>query len=100
MAVAVYRGAFENGQRTGHGMATSDGGLTWSGQWKDNEACGLGILETPDGRRFEGEVAPDDTGVPRRVRGWTWEAGKHVDTDPHRPVAPLLPSPATQAAGG
>ena len=97
--IAIYRGGFEHGRRTGHGVAAS-GGLNWSGQWKDNEACGFGILETPDGRRFEGEVAPDATGAPRQVRGWTWEADKHVATDPHRPVAPLLPSPATQAAGG
>jgi hypothetical protein len=99
-AVAVYRGAFEAGQRSGHGIADSDDGLVWCGEWKNNEAAGFGILETPEGRRFEGEVTADETGAPKQVRGWTWEAGKRVPADPHRPVAPLLPSPAKTFAGG
>jgi hypothetical protein len=97
---AIYRGAFEAGQRSGHGIAASDGGLTWSGEWNSDEAAGLGVLETQDGRRFEGEVTADETGTPKQVRGWTWEAGRRVSADPHRPVAPLLPSPAQQASRG
>lgn len=100
VTTAIYRGGFENGQRTGHGIATSDGGLTWCGQWKDNEAAGFGVLEAPDGRRFEGEVAADETGAPREVRGWTWDAPGRGPAEPHRPVAPLLPSPAKALAGG
>ena len=67
---------------------------------KEDEAAGFGILETPDGPRFEGEVAPDESGAPRQVRGWTWEANKRAIAEPHRPVAPLLPSPTPRAAGG
>jgi hypothetical protein len=97
---AFYAGAFEDGQRSGHGIATSDGGHVWCGQWRDGEACGFGLLEAPDGSRFEGEVAPDEHGAPRQVRGWTWNAApmtsRHAEA--HRPVPPALPSP--QAAGG
>ena len=35
-------------------LAVADEGLVWSGQWDADEACGFGILEAPDGRRFEG----------------------------------------------
>lgn len=91
---AVYRGAFQDGKRSGHGIATADGGLVWYGEWDDNEAAGFGVLETPDGRRFEGEVAPErTTGAPTQKRGWTWTPMEGV-LEPHRPVAPLLPSPA------
>jgi hypothetical protein len=91
---AVYRGAFRDGKRSGHGIATADGGLVWYGEWNDDEAAGFGVLETPDGRRFEGEVAPDrTTGAPTQLRGWTWTPGDSA-ARPHRPVAPLLPSPA------
>ena len=91
---AVYRGAFEDGKRSGHGIARADGGLVWYGEWNDDEAAGFGVLETPDGRRFEGEVAPDQTtGAPTQLRGWTWTPGDNA-AQPHRPVAPLLPSPA------
>jgi hypothetical protein len=96
---ARYAGAFEEGRRTGHGFATSDGGHVWSGQWRDGEANGLGVLETPDGRRFEGEVAPDETGAPRQASGWTWDKPRQAQTLEHRPVAPALPPPG-QAAGG
>src|SRR5690606_25608324 len=91
---AIYRGAFEAGQRSGHGIATSDGGLVWCGEWKDNEATGFGVLETPDGRRFEGEVAAHETGSPKQVRGWTWGTSGRVIAEPHRVPAPLLPAPA------
>jgi hypothetical protein len=91
---AIYRGAFRDGKRSGHGIATADGGLVWYGEWEDDEAAGFGVLETPDGRRFEGEVAPDRaTGAPMQIRGWTWAPPDNV-VEPHRPVAPLLPSPA------
>jgi hypothetical protein len=90
---AVYRGAFRDGKRSGHGVATADGGLVWCGEWDDNEAAGFGVLETPDGRRFEGRVAPDPTtGAPMQTSGWTWTPPGSIE--PHRPVTPLLPSPA------
>jgi hypothetical protein len=89
---AVYRGAFRDGKRSGHGVAAADGGLVWYGEWDDNEAAGFGVLETPDGRRFEGRVAPDPaTGAPMQISGWTWAPPEA--TEPHRPVAPMLPSP-------
>jgi hypothetical protein len=95
---ARYAGAFEDGHRSGHGIATSDSGHLWSGQWIEGEACGFGLLETPDGGRFEGEVAPDQTGSPRRVRGWTWAATSGgAASAPHHVMAPALPPP--RAAG-
>lgn len=98
--IASYRGEFQDGRREGHGVGVSTDGLVWSGQWKNDEAHGFGILETPDGRRFDGEVAPGDDGAPRRVRGWLWEPdGAPIRTlQPHHPLSPALPPP--QAAGG
>lgn len=98
--VARYAGAFEDGRRMGHGVATSSDGLVWTGAWKSDEACGCGLLETSDGRRFEGEVAPDESGSPRQVRGWEFGVATAAPrkAGPHRPVTPALPSP--QAAGG
>lgn len=98
-AIASYAGAFEDGRRSGHGVGKSDGDHVWSGQWNEGEACGLGVLETPDGRRFVGEVAPHEDGSPKQVRGWTWDKPR-VARAPHQPVAPALPPPAGQAAGG
>jgi len=98
--IASYAGSFEEGRRSGHGVATSDGGHVWSGQWREGEACGLGVLEAPDGTRFEGEVVPDVAGSPRQVRGWTWDQPRTGQLTPHRAVAPALPSPVGRAAGG
>ncbi len=100
--IARYAGRFIDGRRSGHGVATSDNGHVWCGEWREGEACGLGALETPDGCRFEGEVAPDANGAPRRVagRGHMWQPGARAkkSPQPHHPVAPALPSP--RAAGG
>jgi hypothetical protein len=98
--VARYAGEFVDGQRAGHGIATSRDGLIWTGAWRDDEACGHGLLETPDGRRFEGEVAPDESGAPKQVRGWEWGAfeAPTKKTQPHHALTPALPAP--QAAGG
>jgi hypothetical protein len=98
--IARYSGAFADGVRAGHGIARADDDHVWTGQWKDGEACGFGLLECPDGSRFEGEVAPDLSGAPRQVRGWTWTApGVAKTSQPtHRAVMPTLPSP--QAVGG
>ncbi len=93
---ATYRGAFENGQRVGHGVATHEG-FTWSGEWRGNEACGLGVLETGDGRRFDGEVTPDAEGAPVKRRGQEWGRPRQGEAA-HRPAPPALPPP--QAAGG
>lgn len=92
--VADYRGVFSEGKRAGHGIGLSDDGLVWSGQWNDDEASGAGMLEAPDGRRFEGRVAPDASGAPRAETGWTWEmpdgpTRKMV----HQPAPLTLPSP-------
>jgi hypothetical protein len=97
--VASYRGVFDAGGRAGHGVGASADGLVWTGQWFGDEAHGLGILEAPDGQRFEGEVAPDSDGAPRQVRGWTWEpsvepttlSSREVET--RHAVPPALPSP-------
>jgi hypothetical protein len=98
--VARYAGAFTEGLREGHGVATSDDGLVWTGAWRNDEACGHGLLETRDGARFEGEVAPDENGAPKQVNGWIWDApgtpARKAAT--HRVVTPALPPP--QAAGG
>lgn len=96
MGSASYRGEFENGKRSGHGIGVSDDGLVWSGEWRNDEACGAGVLEAPDGRRFEGAVKPDAKGEPRAVdgQGWTWNvqrAGKQTVT--HHPAPLTLPSP-------
>lgn len=97
---ASYRGEFHDGQREGHGVGISAEGIVWTGQWKNDEACGFGVLETPDGRRFDGEVAPGEDGAPRRVRGWLWEPdGTRVRlAEPHRAAPAALPAP--QAARG
>ncbi len=81
--VARYAGAFEEGRRTGHGIGTSDG-LVWTGAWKDDEACGHGLLEASNGHRFEGQVAPDESGAPRQVRGWEWACPQSRPTRPAR----------------
>lgn len=95
--IASYRGEFRGGRREGHGVGISADGLVWTGQWKNDEACGFGVLETPDGRRFDGEVAPGDDGAPRRVRGWLWEPdGARIRlAEPLRAVTPALPPPQT-----
>ncbi len=101
--IARYAGAFENGRRSGHGIGASRDGLVWSGEWKDDEACGFGLLEATDGARFEGEVAPDDAGAPRQKSGFTWTntaAVKGGRLQAQRATPPALPSPAGQAAGG
>lgn len=95
-ASASYRGEFAEGKRSGFGIGVSDNGLVWSGEWREDEACGLGILEAPDGRRFEGAVKPDEEGEPRAVdgRGWTWNTarvGKQKVV--HQPAPLTLPSP-------
>ncbi len=98
--IARYAGAFEEGRRNGHGVATSDDGMIWTGAWKNDEAFGFGLLETPDGRRFEGEVAPDESGAPTQVRGWVWgtAATTHRVMETHRAVAPAFPSPQAMDA--
>lgn len=98
--LARYAGAFVDGRREGHGVATSDDGLVWTGEWRADEAHGFGLLESPDGARFEGEVAPDETGTPKQARGWTWESREACarTTTTHRAINPALPSP--RVAGG
>lgn len=100
---ARYAGAFEEGRRSGHGVGASADGLVWTGEWKNSEACGFGLLESADGTRFEGEVGPDDGGEPRQRSGFTWSgvsAVKGGRLQPQRTVAPALPAPARQPAGG
>lgn len=74
---AFYRGEFADGRRSGHGVGQSADGMTWSGQWRGDEASGLGVLESVDGRRYEGEVEPGPSvegksGAPVRRSGWLW----------------------------
>lgn len=95
-ARASYRGDFANGKRAGHGIGVSDDGLVWSGEWRDDEACGRGVLEAPDGRRFEGAVRPDANGAPKAAdgSGWTWTAQRAGKEQVVHHAAPLtLPSP-------
>lgn len=85
--IGGYRGQFEAGKRAGLGVGIS-GGFAWTGRWAEDEAFGPGVLETPEGRRFEGEVASVD-GVPRKGRGHVWRSAR----------APLLrhtPAPANR----
>jgi len=93
--VASYRGEFVDGRRAGLGIGASDDGLVWSGAWKDDEACGHGVLEAPDGRRFEGAVKPDANadGAPRPDLGWTWEARDTRRTRVHEAAPKPLPAP-------
>ena len=94
--IARYAGAFEHGRRSGHGVGASPEGLVWCGEWSDNEACGFGLLEAPDGTRFEGQVVPDDAGAPQQVIGHTWFPQGTVKggrLQPHRPATPALPPP-------
>ena len=91
---AYYRGAFDNGQRAGLGIGGTGDGLVWSGEWKDNEACGDGVLEAPDGRRFEGSVKPGADGAPKPDRGWTWDSRPAKRMKVHEPAPRTLPAPA------
>lgn len=96
---AAYRGEFADGKRTGLGVGVADEGLVWSGQWSANEACGFGILEAPDGRRFEGRVEAGDSG-PRAVSGsgWQWNAPDTTQRRAmHHAVAPSLPAPSASS---
>ncbi|HOY79101.1 MAG TPA: hypothetical protein PLN33_14895 [Hyphomonadaceae bacterium] len=93
--VARYAGGFVEGRRVGLGIAMSDGGLIWTGQWQDDEACGYGLLETPDGRRFEGQVAHDESGAPKRIRGWEWKTAPVRSKKTHSVKTLALPAPET-----
>lgn len=90
---ASYRGEFTDGRRQGHGVGQSGDGMTWSGQWRADEASGLGVLEAEDGRRYEGEVEPGADGAPARKGGWLWtpdaRQGGALKVQPH----PALPAP-------
>jgi hypothetical protein len=92
---ASFRGEFANGKRSGLGIGVSEDGLVWSGQWRDDEACGYGILEAPDGRRFEGEVKPDSGGAPKATdHGWMWQAPRAARPNTvHHPAPLTLPPP-------
>lgn len=92
-----YRGAFTNGVRAGHGMGMASGGLVWSGEWKNDEACGLGVLEAHDGRRYEGAVEPASDGAPKPVLGWTWRTPSEASSPAaHHPVTRLIAAPKTE----
>ncbi|MDZ4761648.1 MAG: hypothetical protein SGJ21_11290 [Alphaproteobacteria bacterium] len=95
---ARYAGEFRDGVRAGHGVGLSEEGHVWTGAWRDNEAHGCGLLETPDGRRFEGEVAPDETRAPRRLAGWSWEAAAAPGVATvHTKAVPRLAAPSAGA---
>lgn len=92
-----YRGEFANGARTGHGMGMAEDGLVWSGEWKHDEACGLGVLEAHDGRRYEGCVAPGANGAPKPASGWTWRTPPDARRPAaHHPVNRLIAAPDTE----
>ena len=62
---------------TGHALAVSDG-----------------VLEAPDGRRFEGSVKPGADGAPKPDRGWTWDSRPAKRMKVHEPAPRTLPAPA------
>lgn len=39
-----YSGEWKNGERNGHGILTSKYGLTYDGEWRDDEKSGLGTM--------------------------------------------------------
>jgi hypothetical protein len=88
---AWYRGAFSHGVRAGHGMGMSEDGLIWSGEWKNDEACGLGVLEARNGQRYEGGVTPGADGAPKAGVGWSWNAPQRPPT--HHAVTQRLAAP-------
>jgi len=89
-----YRGAFANGVRSGHGMGMSEEGFIWSGEWKNGEACGLGLLEAKDGQRFEGAVTPGAATALKAERGWTWGAPSRTGRrGPFHAVTRLIAGP-------
>ncbi len=91
---ASYRGEFAEGRRAGHGVGQSADGMTWSGQWKRDEASGLGVLEADDGRRYEGEVEPGADGEPVRCGGWLWTPDAPLRGQIKIEPRPALPAPA------
>jgi hypothetical protein len=77
---AGYRGEHRQGQREGVGVGLDSDGNTWSGEWNADQACGLGVLEAADGRRFEGRVKAGPAG-PEGQEGWTWPARRSPGRD-------------------
>jgi hypothetical protein len=97
--IAEYRGEFSDGVRSGAGVGSSPDGFTWTGEWREGEAWGFGVLDAADGRHFEGQVVPDETtGAPRQAAGWIWSAPASTaqSTAPaiHVPAPHALPAPA------
>lgn len=92
---AFYRGDFVDGRREGYGVGRDTVGAVWSGAWNNDGACGFGVLETPDGRRFEGEVEPSEAG-PRRVAGHVWPAPTAHAKSQRAPI-PLRPESNVRA---
>jgi hypothetical protein len=70
---AGYCGRFVDGRREGLGVGRDADGTVWSGEWRDDQASGLGVLDSSDGRRFEGRVGPGPDG-PTQQDGWVWPA--------------------------
>lgn len=94
---AGYRSDFAEGKSAGLGVGVANEGLVWSGQWAADEACGFGILEAPDGRRFEGRVKAGASGAPVAEQGWNWSAPDSARRKPtHHELAPSLPAPAAE----
>lgn len=93
---ASYRGQFFSGKRHGFGVGETADGFVWSGAWRNDEACGAGILEGPAGERVEGEVEHAEQG-PRRVKAasYRWPAAEATGRRaPHHAVRVPLPAPA------
>jgi hypothetical protein len=96
--VAFYRGEFVKGQRSGFGVGLSAEGQQWSGAWKNDEACGAGVLEARNGQRFEGQVSPGANGALKVERGWTWNDPQLTTRKTaHHAVNPRLPAPQAMA---
>lgn len=94
---AFYRGDFKEGRREGYGIGRSEEGSVWAGQWFNDAACGFGILETSNGRRFEGELEPSEIG-PQMVErmGYIWPVTAERSNSPPDPI-PLIVEPRVKA---
>lgn len=50
----VFEGFLNNGTKEGMGKYTWSSGIVYDGNYKNNEKHGYGVLELPNGDRFEG----------------------------------------------
>jgi hypothetical protein len=71
-----YDGAFQEFERTGHGIMTGPGGERYEGDWVDNKRSGTGSMVFEDGDRYEGQWKNN---VPSGQGIETWVDGRHYE---------------------